>query len=70
MAEQEEMVVPGKIKVFDHAGVERLVDPVDAREIIAHGGTTEAFIAPLKEKAKAIHPAEAKAPAKSSGKAK
>ncbi len=62
MAEQEEMVTTGKVKVFDHAGVERLVDAVDAREIIAAGGSSETPVAPLKEKPKATHPAEAKAP--------
>ena len=57
----ETMPTGNKIRVFDAAGVERLVDPVDAREIIAAGGTSDAPPPPLKEKVKQTHPAEAKA---------
>lgn len=37
-------VAARKVVVWDPAGVERLVDPIDAKEIVAHGGS---FTAPV-----------------------
>jgi len=54
-----------KVKVFDAEGVEREVFAVDAREIVAAGGSYDGPpVPPVKEKPKATHPAEAKSKAK------
>ena len=55
-----EMTTGNKVKVFDAEGVERMVDPVDAREIVAAGGSFDGEeVPPIKAKAKQTHPAEA-----------
>ena len=49
-----------KVKVFDATGVEREVHPVDAREIVAAGGSMAAghVVPDTKRKEKVTHPAE------------
>ena len=63
-----------KVKVYDAEGVERFVHPVDAREIVAAGGSLlpgqkdakgEPLVIPEpKKKPKQEHPAEANKKAK------
>lgn len=49
-----------RVKVFDAAGNEMLVTMVDAREIIAAGGSYDGVIAEKKAPEAKPHPAEAK----------